>query len=547
MTLEEFSSLTEELKQSWDKFSAALQNLKFESQSAGPQLENSQLSLNVTLYTDLEPVSPTLSKGRVRIFYKGLNRNRTYISEDFANQLIKSLPYVPVKGIFNKDDVDYEDHGEDNTDGRIYGLVMENPNFAWEDHLDEDGVIRTYACADVIYYTALYPEAKLIPGCSQSMEIWRDNLVGEWKIWPEDGEPYYDFQKGCLLGLQVLGSLVEPCFEGAAFYSLKKDLETLIKYTNTLSEKEESADMEKTLFRLSDNEKAEFIAKALNPNFNEEGNWEMSAVVLDVYDDYALVCDVQNGGYKRAYYTKEGDNVTIGDVVDVYIVDVTATESAALEAMKSVSGTYEAANDAYTAATEKIASLESALEEANSKVEATVENTEEVVDNSLAEETAETVETKEEEATDFAVKISELEATIASKEEELTSAAANYSNLENEKIRVEQEKADLESERDSLLEFKKNVETARKEEILTKYEEHLTDEMVENFKNSIDQYSIEDFEKEVCVAAVKNSPSIFSKTDEPVLVYTGGRDSEMEKGLSGMERILEKHKKGGNK
>ena len=89
MTLEEFSSLTEELKQSWDKFSAALQNLKFESQSAGPQLEDSQLSLNVTLYTDLEPVSPTLSKGRVRIFYKGLNRNRTYISEDFANQLIK--------------------------------------------------------------------------------------------------------------------------------------------------------------------------------------------------------------------------------------------------------------------------------------------------------------------------------------------------------------------------------------------------------------------------------------------------------------------------
>lgn len=547
MTLEEFSSLTEELKQSWDKFSAALQNLKFESQSAGPQLEDSQLSLNVTLYTDLVPVSPTLSKGRVRIFYKGLNRNRTYISEDFANQLIKSLPYVPVKGIFNKDDVDYEDHGEDNTDGRIYGLVMENPNFAWEDHLDEDGVIRTYACADVIYYTALYPEAKLIPGCSQSMEIWRDNLVGEWKIWPEDGEPYYDFQKGCLLGLQVLGSLVEPCFEGAAFYSLKKDLETLIKYTNTLSEKEESADMEKTLFRLSDNEKAEFIAKALNPNFNEEGNWEMSAVVLDVYDDYALVCDVQNGGYKRAYYTKEGDNVTLGDVVDVYIVDVTATESAALEAMKSVSGTYEAANDAYTAATEKIASLESALEEANSKVEATVENTEEVVDNSLAEENAETVEAKEEEATDFTVKISELEATIASKEEELTSAAANYSNLENEKIRVEQEKADLESERDSLLEFKKNVETARKEEILTKYEEHLTDEMVENFKNSIDQYSIEDFEKEVCVAAVKNSPSIFSKTDESVLVYTGGRDSEMEKGLSGMERILEKHKKGGNK
>jgi len=122
--------------------------------------------LNVTLYTDLEPINDTTSKGRVRIFYTGLNRNRTFISEEFANQLIESLPYTPVKGIFNKEDMDFTDHGEKNSDGKIYGLVMANPNFAWEDHLDDDGVIRRYACADVLYYTALYPEATLIPGDS---------------------------------------------------------------------------------------------------------------------------------------------------------------------------------------------------------------------------------------------------------------------------------------------------------------------------------------------------------------------------------------------
>jgi hypothetical protein len=43
---------------------------------------------------------------------------------------------------------------------------MAEPNFAWEDHLDSDGVTRTYACADVILYTALYNEAKMIPGSS---------------------------------------------------------------------------------------------------------------------------------------------------------------------------------------------------------------------------------------------------------------------------------------------------------------------------------------------------------------------------------------------
>ena len=35
----------------------------------------------------------------------------------------------------------------------------ENPNFAWEEHLDTDGVVRTYACVDCLLFTGLYPEA----------------------------------------------------------------------------------------------------------------------------------------------------------------------------------------------------------------------------------------------------------------------------------------------------------------------------------------------------------------------------------------------------
>lgn len=65
-------------------------------------------------------------------FYRGMNRNRTFITEDFANQLIQSLPYTPIKGIFDYAQEDYEDHGNDNSDGRIYGIVPESPNFSWE-------------------------------------------------------------------------------------------------------------------------------------------------------------------------------------------------------------------------------------------------------------------------------------------------------------------------------------------------------------------------------------------------------------------------------
>ena len=88
------------------------------------EINDSLRELDVTLYGNVETISDTLSKCRVRIFYKGLNRNRTFISEDFANQLIASLPYAPIKGIFNKDEMDYEDHGERNSDGQIYGVVL---------------------------------------------------------------------------------------------------------------------------------------------------------------------------------------------------------------------------------------------------------------------------------------------------------------------------------------------------------------------------------------------------------------------------------------
>lgn len=499
----------------------------FQNKEIRPEL----YQLDCTLYTQLTPLSPTMSKGRVRIFYRGLNRNRTYISEEFAQELIDSLPYTPVKGIFDTEDVDYTDHGEKNSEGRIYGLVMAEPNFAWEKHLDKDGVIREYACADVLYYTSLYPEAKLIPGCSQSMEIFPDTMEGEWLTW-EDGEPYFHFKHGGLFGLQILGAKTEPCFEGASFFSLQDNLTELVSYMNSLNtiNKEEDAKMEHTLFRLSDSDKARLIATALNPNFNEQGNWELSSIVLDVYDDYALVGDVASGGYKRAYYTKDGDNITIGDVVDVYIVDVTATEQTALEAMKAVGGTYEAANAAYEKATQEVTALQASLDEANEKI-VTLENSQTVSTNS---------------DTDAKTDAPALDNSLTDKEEEwkakLQEETDKYSALESEKIRLEQEKADLISDNKALKDFKNKVEIEKKEAILSKYAEHLSDEKYAELKDNMESYSIEDFDKEVVYASAVSDPSIFSKTkdDAPTLYFKGGNEP---KSLNGMERLLEKHKR----
>ena len=74
--------------------------------------------------------------------------------------------YIPLTGVYNEDNQDYSDHGEDRNLGRIYGIVPENPNFAWETHLDEDGIQRVYACCDVYIFSALYKEAAQIMGKS---------------------------------------------------------------------------------------------------------------------------------------------------------------------------------------------------------------------------------------------------------------------------------------------------------------------------------------------------------------------------------------------
>ena len=180
----------------------------------------------VTVYGNLTEYSSTISKARCRIFYKYENRNGTYITDEFAEKLLSSIPYTPVKGIYEEFNEDYSDHGKARDEGRIYGIVPENPNLSWEKHLDEDGIEREYACVDVLIFTALYEEAKEIINKAQSMEIYEPSIKGSWKI--INGRRMYEYTDGCFLGLQVLGEDIEPCFEGAAFFSLYSSLQELI-------------------------------------------------------------------------------------------------------------------------------------------------------------------------------------------------------------------------------------------------------------------------------------------------------------------------------
>ena len=58
------------------------------------------------------------------------------------------------------------------------------------------------------------------------MELYAPSITGDWKV--IDGQKCFVFKTGCFLGLQVLGNDIEPCFEGAAFFSLYNSLTNAI-------------------------------------------------------------------------------------------------------------------------------------------------------------------------------------------------------------------------------------------------------------------------------------------------------------------------------
>ena len=434
---------------------------------------------SVVVYGNLERYNDVLSKARVRIFYKYGNRNGTYISDQFAEKLISTLPYVPIKGIYDEFNEDYTDHGTARSQGRIYGIVPANPNFSWELHLDEDGVEREYACADVLLYTALYEEAKDIIGKPQSMEIYDKSIQGEFKM--IDGKKMFVFTEGCFLGLQVLGEETEPCFEGAGFYSLYSSLKDLIdelgeydkKSLNIPNDNEGGKIMFN--FKLSDDQKYSMLFDILNPQFNEEGGWALNAIITDVYDEYAVIVNMENGNYERVYYSKDDseDKVEVLSRKRCYIVDVTEDEKQALTTIQALNGgTYEK------------------------------------IDESFAE-----IENLKEQNSEFEQKNSEFEQKIAEQADSIATLTTERDELTNKFTQASEQIETLNQTINTLNEYKLAKETEEKQAIINKYADKLNEDVIDSYRKNMSEFTLEALDKELAFELVKSNPSIFSLED----------------------------------
>lgn len=476
----------------------------------------------VTIYGNLEKYSETISKGRCRIFYKYGNRNGTYITDEFAEKLLESIPYAPVKGIYSEDDEDYTDHGTKRSEGRIYGIVPADPHVTWEKHLDEDGVEREYVCVDVLIYTGLYKEAHDIVGKGQSMELYSPSIKGDWKI--INGKKYYVFSEGSFLGLQALGDSVEPCFEGAAFFSLYEDLKKMVAQIEKYNLNLHNGGKKMLNFKLSDNAKFNAIWSLLNVNYNEANDWVVEYGIVDIYDEYAVVRNYFEGIFERVYYTKndETDSVELGERVRCYFLDVTESEKKALEALHGLNNnTYEKVDETYSSALAEIEAKTGELNTANEALEA-----------KTAEFDALT-ETYNTEKNENETKIGELNKSIATLTTERDDALSAMVDAKNTVVSLNEEIASLNS-------FKAEVEKKEKEAIVAKYEKLLSADILTAYSAKLDEYvDTKSLDKDLAYELISTNQSVFTANGNPQPAYIP-KDSGANTGLEG---ILDKYKK----
>ena len=456
-------------------------------------------------YGELEQVTPLISKGRLKIYYIGKNRNMSYITKVFSDKLEAYLPYTPIVGVYDKYSQDFRGHELDRNAANTYGLVPENPNVAWETFRDKDGVEREYLCCDVYLYTGRYDAAKKIIGKSHSMELNRDSLQGFWKM--IDGEEYYVFTHGFFDGLCVLGDRVEPCFEGSAFFEKKKSdsvIELLEKYVQSKT-----------------NKVGDFT------KITEEDMTVMSEQIKNMIDleDEAVVSveETIEETSVEAEVEADVDDVVVEEVEEIEeVVETEEIEEVAevVEADVEVESDADAETDDVADAFEEVeveASVEEVIEEiAEVEEEVPVEDSPEIASDASFEEIC----------------------------EHFAAVREYYEQTSNEILELRQRVGTLETEASnlqaSLEQYQRAEEEAlnsQKQEMIDSYANLLSVDAMQNFKENIGDYSLESLKKEILFKIDEENPSFFKRTEEPK-AFSSFRTKE-ENGIIG---ILNKHK-----
>ena len=185
-------------------------------------------------FLNLQPldINPLMSKCEIKVLYVGANRNHTFITEEVAAEIGKTLRGAPIVGYYRDSKEDFTDHGEkiiiDDEGIKFecqtvpYGFVAPDAKVWFQNFEDNDGmgntVVHKYLMTTGYLWTDQFPESSLPveEGRPQSMEFQKKSVQGHWETNYDNGMDFFIINDAIIQKICILGDDVEPCFEGAS-------------------------------------------------------------------------------------------------------------------------------------------------------------------------------------------------------------------------------------------------------------------------------------------------------------------------------------------
>ena len=216
-------------------------------------MHQSVATIDSPKFLNLQPldINPLMSKCEIKVLYVGANRNHTFITEDVATEIGKTLRGAPIVGYYRDSKEDFTDHGEkviiDDEGIKFqcqtvpYGFVSPDADVWFQnfEDIDQNGnsVIHEYLMTTGYLWTGQFPESSLPAdeGRPQSMEFEKSSVKGKWETNYDNGMDFFIINDAIIQKICILGDDVEPCFEGASVtapnVSTKFTLDNNFKHT----------------------------------------------------------------------------------------------------------------------------------------------------------------------------------------------------------------------------------------------------------------------------------------------------------------------------
>ncbi|HJF39355.1 MAG TPA: hypothetical protein K8V91_00395 [[Clostridium] spiroforme] len=271
----------------------------------------------------------------ILLCYHGDNRNRSTISKESIESALPSLYGIPIVGEYiylDDGSQDFGSHGgkiiisdkgikfEDTT--KPYGFITKDAveNAQWVEITEKDGhTVHEYLeLKGCIIWSQRYEEVSRIleENYGQSMEI--ETLRGYW-----NDNDYYEieefvFSAACILGSNLDGTGVEPCFESASIgrhYSFNTD-SFKQEFSNMLDEYKKSQVTMKKLNKegVQQMELKKFVEALSQVKINDTENAKYR--LLSVSDEKVFVLDLEDYkayGFNYAVTSDEDSNELVID------------------------------------------------------------------------------------------------------------------------------------------------------------------------------------------------------------------------------------------